>query len=96
MPEAYIVDAVRTPVGKKKGGLADAHPAEAHEYRHYIEYLQSLGYLTGEIEDVELDELQGVHGLRALRVTIDLRNPRIERRVGLADLQPATGGPSRN
>jgi acetyl-CoA C-acetyltransferase len=28
MPEAYIVDAVRTPVGKKKGGLADAHPAD--------------------------------------------------------------------
>ena len=45
---------------------------------------------------MELDELQGVHGLRALRVAIDLRNPRIERRVALADLQPATGGPSRN
>ena len=30
------------------------------------------------------------------RVAIDLRNPRIERRVALADLQPATGGPSRN
>src|SRR5213594_1567728 len=73
-----------------------AHPGEAHEYRGYIDYLQSLGYLTGEVEDTELDELQGVHGLRALRVTIDLRNPRIERRVGLADLQPATVGPSRN
>jgi len=48
------------------------------------------------VEDVELEELQGVSGLRALRVTIDLRNPRIERRVGLADLQSATGGPSRN
>src|ERR671938_2109557 len=28
MPEAYIVEAVRTPVGKKNGGLADAHPAD--------------------------------------------------------------------
>jgi acetyl-CoA C-acetyltransferase len=28
MPEAYIVDAVRTPVGKKNGGLADVHPAD--------------------------------------------------------------------
>jgi acetyl-CoA C-acetyltransferase len=28
MPEAYIVDAVRTPVGKKNGGLAGAHPAD--------------------------------------------------------------------
>src|SRR3989475_8885096 len=41
----------------------------------------SSDLLTGEVEDVELDELQGVHGLRALRVTIDLRNPRIDRRV---------------
>src|SRR4051812_7802098 len=28
MAEAYIVDAVRTPVGKKGGGLAAAHPAD--------------------------------------------------------------------
>ncbi len=28
MPDAYIVDAVRTPVGKRGGGLASAHPAD--------------------------------------------------------------------
>lgn len=28
MPEAYIVDAVRTPVGKRHGGLAGIHPAD--------------------------------------------------------------------
>src|SRR5438105_3048030 len=28
MPEAYIVDAVRTPVGKKGGGLSQVHPAD--------------------------------------------------------------------
>src|SRR3954463_3124222 len=28
MPEAYIVDAVRTPVGRKNGGLAGGHPAD--------------------------------------------------------------------
>ena len=46
---------------------------EAHEYRRYIEYLQASGYLTQEVEDLELEDLQGVHGLRALRVTIDLQ-----------------------
>jgi hypothetical protein len=73
-----------------------AHSAEAHEYRRYIEYLTALGYLVGDVEDVELDELQGVLGLRALRVTIDLRNPRIDRRIPLSDLQAAAGAPSRN
>src|SRR5260370_18880990 len=28
MAEAYIVDTVRTPVGKKGGGLATVHPAD--------------------------------------------------------------------
>jgi acetyl-CoA C-acetyltransferase len=28
MPEAYLVDAVRTPIGRKNGGLAHAHPAD--------------------------------------------------------------------
>jgi acetyl-CoA C-acetyltransferase len=35
MPEAYIVDAVRSPVGKRNGGLAQIHPADlgAHSIR---------------------------------------------------------------
>ena len=28
MQEAYIVDAVRTPVGKRGGGLSGVHPAD--------------------------------------------------------------------
>jgi hypothetical protein len=59
--------------------------AEAHEYRRYIEYLQSLGFLTGEVEDLDLAELQGVQGLRALRVSVDLENPKLQQRVGLGD-----------
>src|SRR5213082_3953112 len=39
MNEAYIVDAVRTPVGKRNGGLAKVHPADlgAHSIRALIE-----------------------------------------------------------
>jgi hypothetical protein len=53
-----------------------SQPSEAMEYRGYIEYLQSLGYLTRGVEELELEELQGVHGLRALRVTVDTKNLR--------------------
>ncbi len=28
MPEAYIIDALRTPTGRRRGGLADIHPAD--------------------------------------------------------------------
>src|SRR6059058_2834730 len=39
MPEAYIVDAVRTPVGKRGGGLSQAHPADlgAHVIKAVVE-----------------------------------------------------------
>ena len=43
---------------------------EAQEYREYIEFLTASGYLTGEVEELELEDLQGVTGLRALRVTV--------------------------
>src|SRR5437588_1926401 len=38
MPEAYIVDAVRTPVGKRGGGLSQVHPADlgAHVIRALV------------------------------------------------------------
>jgi acetyl-CoA C-acetyltransferase len=39
MPEAYIVEAVRTPVGKRNGGLAAVHPADlgAHALTALVE-----------------------------------------------------------
>src|SRR5437867_9212906 len=39
MPDAYIVDAVRTPVGKRGGGLSRVHPADlgAHVLKALIE-----------------------------------------------------------
>src|ERR1041384_3087160 len=39
MGEAYIVDAVRAPVGRRKGGLSGAHPADlgAHPIQHLVE-----------------------------------------------------------
>jgi acetyl-CoA C-acetyltransferase len=39
MPEAYIIDAVRSPTGRRKGGLADVHPADlgAHVIRAIVE-----------------------------------------------------------
>lgn len=39
MPEAYIVDATRTAVGRRKGGFAQSHPADmaAHVIRTVVE-----------------------------------------------------------
>lgn len=44
---------------------------DANEYRTYLQFLASKGYLKHDIEDHALEDLQGVHGLRALRVQVD-------------------------
>jgi len=51
MAEAYIIDAVRTPVGKRGGGLASIHSADlgAHVIRALIE---RTGVDPGAVEDV--------------------------------------------
>ncbi|MFD5383924.1 acetyl-CoA C-acetyltransferase [Streptomyces sp. NPDC127074] len=51
MPEAYIVEAVRTPVGRRKGGLAAVHPADlgAHVLRALME---RSGADPAAVEDV--------------------------------------------
>jgi hypothetical protein len=40
------------------------------EYLRYISFLKSKGYFTDNIEIVELEGLQGVSGLKAIRVEI--------------------------
>ena len=62
----------------RKLAIVYSQPAEATEYRAYLEYLGARGYVTGEIEDLALEELQGVQGLRALRVAIDVSAPAAE------------------
>jgi acetyl-CoA C-acetyltransferase len=51
MPEAYIVEAVRTPVGKRNGGLAGVHPADlgAHVLTAVVE---RSGIDPAAVEDV--------------------------------------------
>lgn len=47
-------------------------PKEAEEYLEYIEFLQAEGMLTGETEYLDLEELQGVAGLKALRIAVNV------------------------
>jgi len=47
-------------------------PKEGEEYIEYIEYLIAQRLLTGEVEQLELEELQGVIGLKALRVAVNI------------------------
>jgi len=45
---------------------------EVQEYVSYIDYLRESRILAGDIQFLELEELQGVGGLRALRIAINV------------------------
>ncbi|MFT3705872.1 MAG: GAF domain-containing protein [Agriterribacter sp.] len=45
---------------------------EADEYRSYIKYLQGDGVLKNDLEYLDLEDLQGVNGLKALRVGVNV------------------------
>lgn len=58
-----------TQVGKI--AIIYSHADEIVEYKKYVDYMISQGYLTNEVEDLELEDLKGASGLRALRVEVD-------------------------
>ena len=47
--------------------------AEAKEYLGYIKKLQKQGLLNDDLEYLEIEELQGVEGLKALRIGVSLK-----------------------
>lgn len=55
-----------------KVAVVFSHPEEEAEIRRYVDFLSGQGILTGETDLLEIEDLPGVHGLKALRATINL------------------------
>ncbi len=55
-----------------KIAIVYSHAREMREYLKYIDYLQDENYLERGFERLELQDLQGVHGLNALRVAVNM------------------------
>ena len=49
-----------------------SHAQEGRDIRRHIDYLQGRGYLLDDLETIELEDLPGVSGLKALRVGVNL------------------------
>ena len=56
------------------------------EYKKHIKYLQSNKYLLETIENVDLENLQGISGLKALRVEVNYNRNNTENNITLNDL----------
>jgi hypothetical protein len=59
---------------KEKITIVYSHNNEETEYLNYIKFLQFKNILEPTIEQFEVEELQGVSGLRAIRVKVSNKN----------------------
>ena len=70
------IDKATIKKGKERLTLADhisivyLHDNDREEYLGYLDYLHQAGYVDGEVQDLTLDALQSVNGLRALRFKV--------------------------
>ena len=63
-----------------------SHEQDAIEYRKYLDFLCTKGYMKSKVEDHELENLQGMSGLRALRVEIEYQLPNNEEGINVEEL----------
>lgn len=63
---------------KEKITIVYSHDSEETEYLNYIKFLQFKKVLEPTVEQFEVEELQGVSGLRAIRVKIINDNKLVE------------------
>ena len=57
-----------------KIGIVYSQQKEQNEYLEYIEFLQKEGLLGQNIEHLELEDTQGISGLKAIRVEVSFSN----------------------
>jgi putative methionine-R-sulfoxide reductase with GAF domain len=56
-----------------------SQPEDRNEYNKYIDYLISIKQFNGEAEYYDLEEMQGLSGLKAIRVTVNLMQHETEK-----------------
>ncbi|HKG07609.1 MAG TPA: hypothetical protein VKB19_14160, partial [Pedobacter sp.] len=71
--KAHIKDSDERLTQPGKIAIVYFNSSEAKEYLGYIKKLQNQGLLNNDLEYIEIEELQGVEGLKALRVGVSLK-----------------------
>jgi hypothetical protein len=68
--KAYIKGTDQRVTEKGKITIVYSQKSDEREYLRYIQFLQSKNVLSDQVEIVQLEDLQGVTGLKAIRVDV--------------------------
>jgi hypothetical protein len=69
--KVHIKDSEERLTQPGKIAIVYSQQKELNEYLEYIDFLQHEGWLTGEPEHLELEELQGISGMKAIRIAVN-------------------------
>lgn len=84
--KSYIKNTKERVTQPGKMAIVYSQDQDAIEYRKYLKFLTNKGYLKSGVEDLELENLQGISGLRALRVEIEYKRDDFEEGVTVEEL----------
>jgi hypothetical protein len=68
--KAYIKGTTERVTQKGKISIVYSQKEDEREYLRYVKFLQSKKYLNDDVEIVDLEDLQAVTGLKAIRVSV--------------------------
>ena len=68
---------------QRKVAVVYSQPEEGEEMRRHIDFLRSQGFLDDQEETLELEDMPGVYGLKALRVSVNLESERLSQKAAL-------------
>lgn len=71
--KAHVKDTTERITQPGKIAIVYFNSWEAREYLGYIQTLQEMGLLNDDLEYLDIEELQGVEGLKALRIGVTLK-----------------------
>lgn len=72
--KAFVKNSTERITQKEKITIVYSNSSEEKEYIKYINYLQHKNLLEDDIEKLEVEDLQGVSGLKAIRVKVKHHN----------------------
>ncbi|WP_445710990.1 GAF domain-containing protein [Flavobacterium sp.] len=83
--KAYVLGTQERITEKEKITIVYSHDHEEKEYLKYIKFLQHKNVLESTIEQFEIEDLQGVSGLRGIRVKV-VNDLVVEKKYSYQDL----------
>ena len=89
--KAYIKGTGERLTQPGKIAIVYSQQKEIDEYENYFEFLQAKNLIRGEIEHLDLDDLPGANGLKAVRLEVEVEESKTRKEKSIDDILEQIG-----